>query len=214
MTNRQNLVSAVIITFNEEKNIEKCLKSLQWVDEIIIIDSYSKDNTIAIAKKYTRKIYFKKFNNNYSVLRNYALKYVKNKWILVLDADEIIPKLSINIIKHLVNNHNIYGYLFPRRNYINEKSYLKNGYFYPDYQLRLFQKLKELKYIGEIHEWPNIPKNKIKTINQVEIYHNNSHTKYNSYLSFFRFIPYIKIESRQIAASNKTTFNIFITGIV
>ncbi len=189
------LISSVVITYNEETNLKSCLESVRWVDEIVIVDSLSTDHTLDIAKQYTNRIYFNKFENDFSKLRNIGLDKVNGEWVLVLDSDEYLPKNAESIIKKLIMNDITDGFLFPRRNYINKNKYLKHGYFYPDYQLRLFRNNKQIRYSGFIHEQPRLHKSKIKKIDDVEIYHNYSHTKYNSFTSFYRFFPYIRIEA-------------------
>ncbi len=189
-------ITAVVITHNEELNLKNCLESIKWVNEIIIVDSFSTDKTLLISKKYTNKIYSYKFSNDFSQTRNFALSKASGDWILVLDADESISKYSEFIIHKLVVDNIFDGYWFPRRNYINENKYLKHGYFYPDLQLRLFRNNKKIIYSGRIHEQPLIDKKRTKEVTEIEIFHNNSHTKYNSIFSFYRFVPYIKIEAK------------------
>ena len=214
MTQRINSISAMVITYNEEENIERCLESIKWVDEIIVIDSYSKDNTVDIVKKYTNKIYINKFDNDFSKQRNFALKYMGSKWILVLDADETLSSNSKSLLKDLLSTKVIDGYWFSRRNYIDKKNYLKFGYFYPDYQLRLFKNKKGLKYFGAIHEQPNVSGRRTKKINSVEIYHNYYHTKYDSFFSFPRLFKYIRIESIPIFKSDKSTIRLLLDSLI
>jgi len=84
--------SALVLTYNEEKNIERCLKSLQWCDEVVVLDSYSTDRTIEIAKKLGAVVVMKEFED-YASQRNYGLNSIdyKNEWVLMVDADEIVP---------------------------------------------------------------------------------------------------------------------------
>lgn len=207
-------ISAVIITFNEESNLDRCLQSIKWVDDIVIIDSFSSDNTISVGKKYTNNIYSKKFESNFSLIRNFGIDKVKNEWILVLDADEYFSNNAETIIRKLITNNNVDGYLFPRRNYVNKNSYLKHGYFYPDYQLRLFKNNKKIRYFGHIHEQPVVEQKMTKIINYLEIYHNCSHTKYDSISSFCRFFPYIKIEANNKAKNVNSSILLIIAGLM
>ena len=86
-------VSVVVITRNEERNIEDCLKSVSWADEIIIVDDGSTDRTIDLAKKYTDKIFSRRMDVE-GRHRNYAYSLAKNDWVLSLDADErVSPEL-------------------------------------------------------------------------------------------------------------------------
>ena len=99
MSNKNLQISAVVQTYNEEKNIEACLEALQWVDEIIIVDMYSTDATLELARKYTDKIYLFEHAGYVEPGRNFALSKATKDWILVVDADErITERLRQDII--------------------------------------------------------------------------------------------------------------------
>lgn len=85
-------ISVLILTLNEEENIERCLTSLNWCNDIVLLDSYSCDATEQIANKYSVRFIQRKFDN-YASQRNYGLKSIqyKNKWLLMIDADEEVP---------------------------------------------------------------------------------------------------------------------------
>lgn len=212
---KNNLISAIVITYNEENNIRRCLESIKWVDEIIIVDSYSKDNTVKITKQYTPKIFYKRFQQDFSEQRNFALSKISSisKWVLVLDADEGLSANSQLIVEQLIKTSDIDGYWIPRRNYIDENIYFQYGFFYPDFQLRLFRNKPGIRYKGVIHEELTIPKYKTREVRSVEIYHNYSHSKYNSFLSFKHFFPYIEIEAKYIAKTTKSALNLIFKGL-
>lgn len=84
-------ISSIVITKNEEKNIKRCLESINFSDEIIIIDDYSVDKTLEIAKNFKVNIYSKKFKQNFSDQRNFGITKAKGKWIFFIDADEEVP---------------------------------------------------------------------------------------------------------------------------
>ncbi|MEW6680688.1 MAG: glycosyltransferase family 2 protein, partial [bacterium] len=93
-----NLISCIIITYNEEDNIRECLESVKWADEIIIVDSGSNDKTLEIAKEYTDKIFQKKWQG-YGPQKEYARQLVSLNWVLSIDADErVSPELREEII--------------------------------------------------------------------------------------------------------------------
>jgi len=136
-------VSVIILTFNEEKNIEKCLESVgDWIENIIIVDSYSTDSTLSIVKKYTDKIYQHKFEN-YSKQRNWALKNIpiESEWNLNLDADhrvsEELKQELINIFSNKIDD-NINGFLISRKTLFMNK-WIKHGGHYPSYHSVLFR---------------------------------------------------------------------------
>ncbi len=140
-------ISAVIITYNEEKNIGRCLKSLEGVaDEIVILDSYSSDKTEEICKKYKAKFYQNVFYGHIEQ-KNEAIKYAKYKYVLSLDADEALSKsLKKSIIEAKKNFFND-GYIFNRMtNYCGK--WIKYSGWYPDKKLRLWNKEKG-KWAGE-----------------------------------------------------------------
>jgi glycosyltransferase involved in cell wall biosynthesis len=136
-----NSISAVIITFNEENIISKCLKSLHFVNEIIILDSFSTDRTIEIASRYNVKIVQHNFDN-YANQRNRLLNLVSgsSKWVLMVDADEIVSNELKDEILHVINysNDNISLYNVRRKDIYNEK-WLKYSSGYPTWFGRLFR---------------------------------------------------------------------------
>ena len=186
-------LTGIVNTYNEEENIYDCLNSISWIDEIVVVDMYSTDKTVDIAKKFTKRIFFQPYSGYVEPARNFSLSKANGQWILILDADERLSPESKKIISNLIIKENYDGYLFPRKNYINNNYYLKYGYFYPDYQLRLFRNNESIHYSGLIHEQPIINISKTKKINDVQIIHNYSHSKYSSFASYKLFIPYINI---------------------
>ena len=146
-------ISAVISAFNEEKNIERCLKSLSFADEIVVIDNSSTDKTSAIAKKYTKKIFVQKNDPNLIDLqKNFGFDKATGDWILSIDADEEVSKeLAEEIRKTVKNTDKIAGYWIPRKNIIFGKVIEHTGW-YPDPQLRLFRKEKGKFVKAHVHE--------------------------------------------------------------
>lgn len=152
-------LSSVIITYNEESNIEECLKSLiVFSDEIIILDSFSSDKTLEIAKQYTDKIYQKKFIN-FVDQKNTAIAYSSNNWILSIDADERASKDMQDKITTLKTNGFVANaYLVNILTwYISD--WFKEGGWYPYKKMRLFNK-KEASWNGDgVHETPLLKNN-------------------------------------------------------
>lgn len=111
-------ISAVVITKNEESKIIDCIDTLDFCDEIIVVDDNSKDNTVQLIKNYKGKkiqIFQRSLDNNFSDQRNYALEKAKGKWVLFIDADEIVSsKLSEEILA-VVNDDNISAYSIKRK---------------------------------------------------------------------------------------------------
>ncbi|MPT35123.1 MAG: glycosyltransferase family 2 protein [Flavobacterium sp.] len=109
-------ISGLIITYNEEKNIREVIECLDFVDEIIVVDSYSTDNTVAIAKTYPNvKVVQNKFVD-FTTQRNLALKLARYNWVLFLDADErITPPLRAEIIAEVQKPETKDAYYFVRK---------------------------------------------------------------------------------------------------
>lgn len=180
-------VSVIVLTFNEERNIKKCLESILWADEIIIVDSFSTDGTLDICKQYPTRIFQKKFHG-YASQRNFGIKKSTGDWILMLDADEEVTPELASEIKEIVQQDNVInGYHILRNNFTFGKL-LQHGVNCPDYPLRLFRSGK-VKYIKEIHEIP-IVDGKIGYLKNA-ISH-KSYTTISEYLSKMNFFTDIE----------------------
>jgi len=84
-------ISVLIHTYNEEKNIRNCLETVKWADEIVIVDMYSTDNTVDIAKEYTDKIFYFEYCGYVEPARKFGVENTSEEWVLVVDADELVP---------------------------------------------------------------------------------------------------------------------------
>lgn len=143
------MISAIVITKNEEKMIEDCLKSLAFVDEIIVVDTGNTDNTNKIANSFGAKI-VKSSGDDYSKFRNDGLKHATGDWILFVDADErVSPELKSEI--HDLSSS---AYLIPRKNiYLGHEMHY--GGWGNEKLIRIFKKSSLKGYRGELHEQPN-----------------------------------------------------------
>ncbi|WP_298767424.1 glycosyltransferase family 2 protein [uncultured Polaribacter sp.] len=143
-------ISAIIPTLNEEIHIADAIKSVSFADEIIVIDSYSTDNTLAIAEKMNVKIIKRKFDD-FSSQKNYAISQAKNAWIYILDADERVTKqVKAEILEAVKKPKGFVGFYVRRTFYFADKKVNYSG-FQRDKVVRLF--LKEYcKYAGVVHE--------------------------------------------------------------
>lgn len=132
-------ISACIISFNEEKKIEDCLKSLSpVVDEIIVVDSNSTDNTVKIAEKYTDKIFHQAFLGHIEQ-KNLAVDKAGNDWILSLDCDErLSDELQQSILKIKDRLEQADAYRMPRKTFYVYR--WLNHCWYPDIKTRLFNR--------------------------------------------------------------------------
>ena len=133
-------ISACVICFNEERKIRRCLASLSWCDEIVVIDSFSTDNTPAICREYTDRVYQHEWLG-YIAQRNMVRDLALHPWILYLDSDEeVSPELRDEILAEFERGTApCVGYEFPRQVYYIGR-WIRHGEWYPDVKLRLFRK--------------------------------------------------------------------------
>jgi len=135
-------ITGVIITLNEENNITECINSLKQVcNEVIVIDSNSKDKTVELAKMAGATVYVQSYLGD-GIQKNYGLQFANNPWILCLDADERLTLELVEAIKSLdLESVSCEAFTMPRRNYIGSR-WIKRCGWYPDYCTRLFNKEK------------------------------------------------------------------------
>lgn len=150
-------LSICMMVKNEEKNLDRCLKSLQLMRdviecELIIVDTGSEDSTVEIAQKYTDKIYFHTWNNNFSEMRNISISYAKGEWIMIIDADEEIDncKPLIEFFKSSIEKSLNTLFIFVK-NYAFSGSDYKSGIVKSP---RLFKNDGDFKYKGVVHNQP------------------------------------------------------------
>ncbi len=145
-------ISVVIITYNEEDRLEDALKSVaKLADEIIVVDSFSTDKTLDLAKKYTKRVYQREWTN-FADQKNFANDKASLAWILSLDADErVSPELLEEILSIKESEPECVGFSIPRRVHYLGK-WIRHSGWYPDRKIRLFRK-EEARWEGEyIHE--------------------------------------------------------------
>lgn len=133
-------ISACIMTFNEEKNIERCLKSVTWCDEIVVLDSFSTDRTVDICRKYTEQVHQHEWQG-YIGQRNLIRGMASHPWVLFLDADEEVSAALRDAIEREFGSDRVAydGYRFPRRVFYLSR-WILHGEWNPDIKLRLFKK--------------------------------------------------------------------------
>ena len=145
-------ISAVINTRNEEVKIERCLKSLEFCDEIVLVDMESEDKTVEIAKNYTHKIYSHKKIGFVEPARNIAISKAVGDWILIVDADEVIPKTLAKELIKIANTDSLDFVRIPRKNIIFGQ-WMQHSRWWPDFNIRFFKK-GVVTWQNEIHSVP------------------------------------------------------------
>lgn len=167
-------ISACILTKDEEEKIEKCLRNIApYVDEIVIVDGYSADKTVEIARKYTDKIFQKEFSGSFAVERNYSIEKSTGDWIFIVAPDEVPEKSLLVKLRELTNQNKYDAYSFIRKDVIPNGEVLDLQFGYPEIDVRLAKRDK-MRYYGAIHERA-IVFGKVKFIPEI-IYHYRGYT--------------------------------------
>jgi glycosyltransferase involved in cell wall biosynthesis len=144
------MISAILITLNEEKNLEACLESIKWVDEIVIVDCGSRDRTEEIARAYTDRFRHRAWDG-FARQKTYALGLASHEWILSVDADERVPAELAAEIRAAVAAGSRDGYRLKRDNYFLGRL-MTGGGWQRDYQMRLFRKSRARMTDRLVHE--------------------------------------------------------------
>jgi glycosyltransferase involved in cell wall biosynthesis len=133
-------VSVTVITLNEAANIDACLESVAWVTDIVVVDSGSTDDTVARAKAHGARVIAREWPGSYADQKNFAAGQAAHDWILSLDADErVSPDLAREIQSVLATEPSAAGYRIPRvTRHLGR--WIRTTDWYPDYQLRLYDR--------------------------------------------------------------------------
>ena len=132
-------ISVAIVAMDEEANIGRTLASVSWADEIVLVDSGSKDRTCEIAGKYGARVMVEPWRG-YVAQKQYAIELCNKDWVLLLDADEeVSPGLAEEILAAIASPNAASGYKLPRKNLFLGR-WIRHGGFYPDPKLRLFRR--------------------------------------------------------------------------
>ncbi len=201
------LISVVVNTLNEEKNLPRCLQSVKnFADEIVVVDMHSDDRTRVIAEEFGARVFLYSRVGYVEPARNFALSKAKGRWILILDADEKIGRTLARKLRQIASKpHQDIDYvLIPRKNIIFGK-WIQNSRWWPDYLPRFFKKGK-VKWPKQIHQKP-ILKGKIYTLPDSErfaILHYNYRTL-DQFLDRSR--RYAEVQANELIKEKKYVLN-------
>ncbi len=201
-------ISCIVLTKNEELLLPICLKSVSWCDEIIIIDDFSIDNTISIAKKYAVKIFSRKLNSDFSAQRNFGLKKAKGEWVLFLDADEYVPKSLASKIRKILNDTKFDGFLLRRTDIFLGKK-LIGGESGNSYLLRLAKKGAG-QWRRAVHEKWDVP-GKLGMFGE-PIYH-NSHPNVSQFVDQINYFSQLHFKESSFEGKKSNILKIIIYPI-
>ena len=144
-------LTVAVITWNEEARLRRCLESVAWADEIVVVDAESSDKTVAIARDFTDCVFIRPWDG-FARQKNWALERASSDWILSLDADEEVSvELREAIRQVLASSTGPDGYAVPRRNVFWGR-WVRHGRLYPDWQVRLFRRGAGRFVDRDVHE--------------------------------------------------------------
>lgn len=151
---RNNNISVVINTYNEESNIKNCLSSVMWwANEVVVVDMYSTDATVSIASEMGAVVFMHEKIEDFDRARKFAIECAKNQWVFLLDADEMVSVELANYVRDIVCRSCVDVVWVPRLNYIFGAPVFHGGWGpNQDAQMRLFKKNK-VNVSGEIHNF-------------------------------------------------------------
>ncbi len=132
-------VTVLVPCFNNEAYIERCLQTVTWADEILVVDSFSTDRTVEIASRYATRVLQHEYVNS-ATQKNWAIPQASNDWVLILDTDERIPPDLLREMEDALRHPSGFaGFRIARANIVFGR-WLRHGGDWPDYQIRLFRK--------------------------------------------------------------------------
>lgn len=198
MRKQRPLISVVVNTLNEEKNLPRCLRSVQRLaDEIIVVDMYSEDKTRQVAKEFGAKVFLHKKTGYVEPARNFAISKACGRWVLILDADEKVPPSLVKKLKEITETKSkIDCALIPRKNIILGH-WMQNSRWWPDYLPRFFRRGK-IRWPKQIHQQPDLKGKNIYTLPDNEDFA-IIHYNYESLEQFLdRGRKYAAIQAREL----------------
>ena len=203
MTKEKNKISGLIITRNEEKHIDEVLDNVSFVDEIIVIDSYSTDQTIPKLQKHKHVKIIQREFKDFADQRNFAIDQASHPWILFIDADERIPiKLKEELITNINSESNIVAYKFPR-DFIFQNKVMRYSGLQTDFIYRLFKK-GHAKYRKDkpVHEILEVNGQSKTLVNAMLHYSFSDYTSYKNKIE-----QYAKLNAQELfLKGKKSTF--------
>ncbi len=197
MPTQRPKLSVIIITLNEVENIRACLESVDWADEIVVVDSGSTDGTQSVCEQMGAKVVINRDWQGFGFQKNLALQHASGDWVLSLDADERISPELRGLIQSTLVAPSADGYLLPRQAYFLGTA-MRHGGWWPDYVLRLFRRDAGRFSPVLVHETVQISGNVAKLREPIIHY---------SYVSFEQLLEkinhYSSAGARQAHAGNK-----------
>lgn len=168
-------VSALILTWNEERNIKACLASLSGIEDVLVVDSGSTDRTCELAKENGARVLTRAFDN-FANQRNFGLEEggLRHEWVLHLDADEVLTSSFLSQLERLAPEPGVYGYRVPSKTILNGH-WLRFSGMYPTYQVRIGHRdLMRFRQVGHGQREDLLPE-QVGTFHEPYLHYNFSH---------------------------------------
>ena len=196
-------LSVVIITLNEERNIERCLKSLRFTQKVfssietIVVDAESQDKTVSVAKKLGAKVFTRAWQG-YGNQKNWAMAKAKGNWLLSLDADEeLTPKLISEIEKTVTQvPGGVDGYFIKRRAFFLGK-WIRHCGWWPDAQLRLIKRGRGAFTIEPVHEGLEVKGNTLELNEPMNHYTYDSIQQYLDKMNRYSGLAILNVKKKK-----------------
>jgi glycosyltransferase involved in cell wall biosynthesis len=150
-------LSVLLPTYNCAKTVETTLDSVKWADEILVVDSYSTDDTLAICRQFGARVIQHEYINS-AKQKNWAVEQCRHPWVLQIDSDEVVSKELREEIDQSLSaaDPDVDAFRMPRRNYVLGE-WMRYGGVYPDYQIRLFRRDAGRWREREVHAHVEVP---------------------------------------------------------
>lgn len=200
-------VSVLILTYNEEANLPKCLASLSWCDDILVVDSGSTDTTVRIAEQAGARVITRKFDN-FANQRNFGLSTgaLKHEWVLHLDADEVLTSDFQSALEGLQPTTEIDAYFVPSKTMFFDK-WLRYAGMWPTFQVRLGHRDK-LRFIQVGHgQREDLPLERTTKFNEPYLHYSFSHGLTSWLQKHVRYAHDEAIELIRVRNGLKQAFN-------
>jgi len=206
MEGKEILLSVALITKNEEDRLKKTLSAIKdLADEIIVVDSGSTDRTREIARSFGAKVFTEEWKG-YALQRQSALQKCRGKWVLFLDADEVLSDELKEEIKRVLKNPTAEGYLIKRKTVYLGK--VLNHIWDSDWVLRLVKRDANPRWVGEVHE-KLILDGRVKKLTKGVIYH---YTYRNLWEHFEKSLLYARLSAEEYYRKGKKASVLKIIG--
>lgn len=208
---QKQLLSALLITYNEESNIRAVLDNLAFADEIVIVDSFSTDRTFEIASTYKNVKIAQRAFDNFALQRNYTIDLASNSWILFIDADERLSTALEQEIKTVINQENPASAYYVARDFIFENTKLRFSGWQNDKIIRLFKKENAVYNSNKIvHEKLIVNGKTEKLKNKLTHY---SYSNYDDYKQKMIFYGRLKAQEEISKNTNPNFFHFYIRPV-